>query len=537
LPENQIGNTNQSPPGIRQILLGQGEDLTPELAGMKTPCPLLYSPYDKTFDICLLQGSVGANVVEMGIGLEWQTLYGFRPAAKSIRDGWTNQLVANAAEPAGGWERNAFKFANFIYYKAFDALNDFKTYPTKLDSQEQINVQVDEAHILLDRIDLDLVKYSRVFQLRENSGMYNTIALSTVNQKGEIPTTSLIKIKSVLEGSKDIVLRGHVVPYSPGTSDFITTYRDQCQQAIISGLLHGFEEQTSFSDRTSIRAAFMTYVFGANFTLERMLASAARVGMYPRLGSKTLGNGTTGIYVWRKLLALALAWEWFKRRYNPTWTENVGEAHYIFSGTGLGKVLEDFIAIYSRASMVNFRAEAANGKTGLFFFPSRNEGETAYRFGFVETPSSMDDVSVTTLQPTNVAGSVYAKYSSTPLQVGRDGILTISEEVQTEYMYHPILTAPAHSIRSVVEFMGAGLRHRTTVIKDDIDPSPPWRSSDVIKTLIQGWTPAYEPVAMIMRKVPNPTQLLEFDNFDVLWTSMPGNQYKPDVSKRESKAP
>jgi hypothetical protein len=491
--------------GMRLVTEGMGVDMTFPSEQMSTPTPIIFSPFDKVDDIALLQGGISATAVENGLAIKFLAPFGYFvndenfPPMEALR---------------GRWERNAFYMAYHVYNAVLNRLSDpaVKQRIAKVDGSKQLHIELGELAGLVDQINLYLQEtFAKTYRLREERGYYRWIGLAAQKDGAERPPTTVMVIPSVIEGSKNIFLRANTVPFAPDSSTPMIPFDSNIHHAVISGLVHGVEGRQKYTARTAIRAAFLDYVFKGDLDLQKLIAATSRAGMFPRLGSEC----TLGDFMWKRVAALGIAYDFFKRNYIPTPASNIGEVRYIFSGSGFTKVLEDAILTYLSAGMLTPSDQTSLKSGGLFFLPSTNDPDASFRFSFCMNTDK--EKYYTTIHVTDLKQRIYMKYHADPLNVSRDGMLNVSEDQQKEYGIRPVTIEPIHSVRQEVKYLGAGFENRSMIVKDRLDETGPWQPSELLRILTLGWAPAYTPsFIMLCRNSMGAAKLDEFRDFNML---------------------
>jgi hypothetical protein len=497
--------------GIRLVTEGMGIDTTFPMGELSTPVPILFSPFDKIDDIGLLQGGVQATAVEDGLALKWNAPYGY----------WLNdKQIPNKQRLKGRFERNAFYFAWHVYFSVLDYIRQRVNWKfAKVDTEQQLHIEFNEIADLKGQIDIALTEeYAKLFRLREESGYYRWIGLGyNENGGGTItPPFTVMEIPGVISGTRSVFLRAHSVPMMPGSNTPLIPLDANVQHAVISGLVHAFEDRTEWHASTALRAAMLHQVFKGDFEMTKLLSASSRAGMYPRLSSPVeSGTGSKNAgKMWQRLIALSIAWEFFKNHYLPSDTINTGEVRYIFSGTGFTNLLENIISHYVSSSMLNLRQPPSNSVSGLFFLPASNMDNLSYKFSFAMQPRLAKHK--TLIAPTDLKSKMYLDYLPEPINVDRNGMLSVTEEMQKTYGMRPVTIEPIHSVRQEVRLRGAGFQDRRMVIKDKVDNSGTWSASEMIRTLTLGWQPAYQPETILLARRFLNARLDEYKHFELL---------------------
>jgi len=429
--DNKPVKEKQDVPSMRLITEGMGIDLTFPMEQMSTPLPIVFSPFDRTDDIALLQGGVQATAVENGLALNWIAPFGY----------WTEETRIPSEQQLGRRiEREAFAYAYHVYNFVLNEVLKIEHRIAGVDGTKQLHIQLDELSGFMDRLNLLLQeKYARLFRLREESGYFRWIGSgSKINNVIKYPST-IMEIPAVIEGRKSLYLRAHTTPLVPGSNTPLIPIDSNIQPVITCGLLHGFENRDSYHERTAIRAALLHYVFKGDFETNKLVSAASRAGIFPRLGSRVaqgISDMGKGMYMWQRLLALGIASEYFKRNYIPSPIMNTGEVRFTFSGSGFTKVLEEIISTYVSSGMLGTGPAIQNKSGGLFFMPASNELETVHKFAFCRMPEK--EIANTIIGITDLKTKQYINWHSDEVRVSRDGMLNVTEMQQKEYGIRPV---------------------------------------------------------------------------------------------------
>jgi hypothetical protein len=321
-------------------------------------------------------------------------------------------------------------------------------------------------------------------------------------------------IPKIVGGKEDIILNGHIVPLDD-TGKAIRPFKEQLDTELLSGLLHGFENRRKWNEATSLRAAFLQYTYGNSLNLETLLAASARTGLTPRLGSQIRVGRTGNVGAWKLLAALSVSLEYFREHYIDNIRDNVCQVEYVFSGAGVHQALEKKIMRYVNSSFTQVKSEQS--ASGLLFFPSTNAVGTEYKFTYPEAREYKDSKRYhTVLQPTE-SPRTYAVFNSQSVPITKDMIVNVEEQDLTEYAWKPVTIEPSRTVRLYVKFLGMGLRKREILVKDYFDSSPPYEASELLKTLMIGWTPAYAPTSFVLSDTQHPSRIANFFDFEFHW--------------------
>jgi hypothetical protein len=486
---------------------------------------MIYSGWDNAFDLALLQGGLDAATVPQGLVVKWNALYGYvRTQRPEIRGVEPNSSELNALE------RRAFEFAHAVYTYVYEYVQPIGARRTSHNGDTILEIEIEELRGLEDKIMNHLENvFFRSGRIRDYDGQYHWIGLDAYQGQNKMEVSTPIKIPNLIEGRKDINLIASVTPYSSEADHPIDGRSDDYQTALISGLIHAFEDRTRYNEHCAIRAALISYVFSGSFRPEVLLAAAARVSLYPRLGSMDKADRL----FWKKIYALGVAWTFFDRYYSPQngWKRPVGQVRYIFSGQGAADLIAKKILRYAKSSMVNLSEDIESSSTeGIFWFPANNTPGNIYKFGFAKYHPVGSKGQHSIIEP-NDAARIYMKWRSDPVLVTEDKILNLDMDQQQSWDFHPVILSRSKSIRFNFEYLGAGLVSRHTTIKDILEKNTEWMPSDMLKTLITGWPPSYTPKGAILVHQHNPTQLNEFKDFTVLYG--PHTFRRPDADESE----
>jgi hypothetical protein len=254
--------------------------------------------------------------------------------------------------------------------------------------------------------------------------------------------------------------------------------------------------------------------------METLLAAAARAGIFPRLGSEIQFGTASSTPVYRLLAALAIAWDFFRTYYVEAVPRNEGEVSYLFSGSGVSKVLEEKVKRYVNSAFLHVKGGTEGG--GLTFFPASNAFGSNYRFDFVQSMDAEKQKNDLTTISQADSPQHHVVWDSNPVTISRDLILTVQEEDKMQYSWRPTLIDPSRTIRHYFRFVGAGLRTNEVIIKDRIDSGRVYQPSALFKSLLLGWAPAYNPSSILLTGLAEPSSLSKFFNFDWRWgTDLP----------------
>lgn len=520
LQKQQRSCGNNVTDGIYLEIGGRGIDTTPQFTGITSPVVLGYNHSEYRFSAALLQSGVSAITMPDGISVRWKALYGYHPGMREIR--------MHGSDPQW-WERNAFAFGYKIAQECYEMLASRPAVgqvkgvdrlnvprPHEVAGERIVEVVLEEVKAMRDRVidRLENVYFHRGI-IRETQGHYRWIGLSTQHRKLTTPA----KIPKMIGESLPLHLTASLVPLD-GTGRQITPYRDDIAQSVLSGILHGLEGRPKWSKTCSITAAMLQYCFGDRFDLETLLAAAARAGLFPRLGSTLRYGMATETSVYRVLAALAIAWDFFRTYYVEAVPRNEGEVAYLFSGSGVSKVLEEKVKRYVNSAFLHVKGGAEGG--GLTFFPASNAFGSLYSFDFVQSMDAEQRKADLTMISQAESPQHHVVWDSNPVTISSDLILTVQEEEKMQYSWRPTLIEPSRSIRHYVRFVGAGLRTNEVIIKDRIDGGRSYQPSALFKSLILGWAPAYSPSSILLTGLAEPSSLEKFFNFDWRWgTDLP----------------
>lgn len=501
---------------MKLILEGKGVDETPSVGQLATPLPIVYCGFDKTWEVALLQGWPGVGVTEGSVVLKWNTLYGYCREEDKYQYQQDQQ-----------WERTAFEMGYVVFnavLKELEATPGIQSIASE-NGEKTLEINLEDILRLRDRI-IGIIenKFVVTGRLTDRNGGYKWIGLGSHIGNNVQPPTTPIGIPNILEGGKPLTLTGSPTPYSLEGDSLIHTMDDKNSTAVWCGLIHGFEAQPAWMEKCAIRAAFLQYVLNGNADLDVLLAINSRAGLIPRLSSvDTRGNGPEP-YAWKRIVALGIAWHFFNMYYlNGEWRQPVGQVRFSYPGQQTGPVLEQKLLRYTQSPFITV-SEETKAMNGLFFFPSTNVPGTEYGFNFVRYMSPYVAGSRTSIiEPIDIAPR-YVKWENTPIPVDRLSIMSLTEEQQTGFKYQPVLIEPSRSVRTLVTYMGAGLRGRQMVIRDRLDKLP-WEPSEVTRSMIIGWNPAYEPRSMVFHKLANSAMLDDYKDFEVQEGLMEGRTF------------
>jgi hypothetical protein len=500
--------------GIFLEIGGRGIDTTPQFTGITSPVVLAYNHAEYRFSPALLQSGVSAITMPDGIAVRWKAMYGYHPGERDLKMSFRDDE----------WERNAFAFGYKIAQECYqmvksrpgvgqtsgaNRLNNPKG--LEVAGERIIEVVLEETKAMRDRV-IDRLE-NRYFHrgiVREQQGHYRWIGLSTQHRKLTTPA----RIPKMIGESLPLHLTSSLVPLD-GTGRQITPYRDDIAQAVLSGIVHGLQGRARWSKDCSITAAFLQYCFGDRFDMETLLAASARAGIFPRLGSEVQYGVATSVSVYRILVAFAICWDFFRTYYVEAVPRNEGEVSYLFSGSGVSKVLEEKVKRYVNSSFLHVKGGAEGG--GLTFFPASNAPGSRYSFDYVRSMDAEQQKGHLTTISQSETPQHFVVWDSQPVLISRDLILTVQEEEKMQYTWRPVLIDPSRTIRHYVRFVGAGLRTNEVFVRDRIDTGRTYQPSALFKSLLLGWAPAYNPSSMLLTGLAEPSSLSKYFNFDWRW--------------------
>jgi len=496
--------------GTRLVTIGTGIGVSQDgLDKLTCYTPILYHPETRESDIGLIQGGVQVGAVENGLAISFDAKYGYY-LRRDTRE------IKGRNELSGRWERDVFSFGYHAWATALALVQQYTgqiIQPIQRSAGQEetaLTIVVNELQSLEDRVMINLVDtFSRTFRLRDDRGYFRWIGLAQETDTGTKYPSTIMQIPNIIEGSKRIFLRANSVPFQPGTSAPVLPMAENLWHGFFCGVMHGFEEQSGYVPACAIRAANLASVFNGNYGTQLLLAAGARAGINPRLASRT-GNGQ---YFWQKLAALALVQKFYTTYYNANIPNNTGEVKYIFSGTGLTKVLEQMINMYIESSMLAIKTAPSNTKEGIFFMPATNDYDASFKFGFVNNPTQEKDYM--TLNISDLRSKLYWHYDPAPATVGPDGYIEVTEEMQTADKWRPLTIKPIHTLRERIVHLGAGFEQRTLEITDMMDQES-WTPREMVESLLVGWTPAFSPKSIILRNAQTPSSFREYRGFELL---------------------
>lgn len=501
---------------MRVITQGEGVKRKSEaLKDVATFFPLFYSPLEKRDDVGLIQGSPQVGVIENGIGITFQTLFGYY-----IRDP-EDRTIPSPQQLEGRYEKNANAYGYYAYKTALGRIRDyFKTNVIKIEkaidsTESTIQILLNELQAKQDSITITLEEmYTRLDRLRDERGTHRCLGLSSLRDKKERqPCTTMIIPKLIQQGgttASDVLFRGRPSPLQPGTKIPIMPEDEHIAHSIFEGIVQAFEDQSVYQMRTAIRAAEFYYIFKGDFGLERMMTAASRAGTFPRLGSLDM----QGVFMWQRLAALSMTMNFFKNHYGITTPQNIGQMSYIFGGTGPSKTLENLINMYISSTMTPIQYETGtNTMSGLFFMPADNIEGSEYRmafFGHTDNPAGYTRMDIVDLRD-------QLKYNMdpTPIEIDEDGDRIMTEEQQTSVKEFPVIIRPTHAVKQRKHLLPMGFQQQTMEITDIVDPQM-WQPSELMRVMMVAWPFAYTPKSVIMRKTFSPCRLAEFKDFELI---------------------
>jgi hypothetical protein len=511
-------------------VIGKGEEITiREFTGLSSVFPIVYNHRDSQMQSALLQGMPSVTAGGDQVTIDFQTLYGFYPSMQAGEDDQSPRpmygLKGKALEDRnrGDLERSAFLYGSDIYRACFDLLgkmrltgSDSKYYEIT-ETQDQVKyveVVIDTLKAMRDRVINDIENQVVLHDmLKESRGHYRWIGLRTGAGKRGIPLTTPMKLPRMIGGQRDLFLTTSTMPTNGGS--FIRPRADDVAHTVVSGMIHGFEGRTEWDEYTAIRASLFHHTYGDSVSPELIFSAAARAGLYPRLGTKLAVGKTGGHFAWRHLGALALAYDFFRTYYIPSFGQPVGSVQYAFSGGGVAQILENKIKRYISSAAVNLSDDINPSPGGLVFLPSTNAPDQKYSFSFVRRqPDAYTKPSLrcTTIAPYD-GETLSTKFQSNPTRITKELFMIQEPDDRREDAWRPVLIDSVPSLVSYRKYIAAGLYVTRMKIKDKVDPKavPP---SELVSSLLMGWNPAFEPKAMLFTNTPVGSGVRDIFNLD-----------------------
>lgn len=522
---------------MRLQLKGEGQDLSPDLTALTSPLVIGHIGWENTYDVALLQGGLDAMSDGTKAVIKWKSLYGYRRMAPV---NWKMSMDANDVDSKFSpekkldqKERDAFVYAHDVYLMVHHLLwvetglagskllyHTGNNMELKLDALESIK---DRVFYTLDEI------YARERRVRDTGGSYGWIGLKGNVNGTEYRPESPMTIEKARGTEQNIILYGEVTPYEMSSDRAITTWSDGCGQAIIAGLLHGFEGQMNYEPACAIRAALLSYVFDGKFEVEKLMAALTRDSWYPRLGSSINSKYLPGVQtseesitygVARAAISFGLAWMWFAEEYaqkggqqNLNWGKPLGEVRFTWEGPGAADTLAARIKNYFKATILPLKDSTLEASDGPFFLPGTNVPGASFTFDFANWVGT--DKGGMHIMPREYSSAIHLEWSPEAALVKR-GILDRDQTTTFEHTIRPIVLEGGKSTRLEWKWAGmSSLIHRTLKIRDRVDPSRPYLPSEVVESLLLGWSPAYTPSGIIMSRSQMPSRLEGFENFEV----------------------
>lgn len=528
---NDQAKKDRARPAEGHILLGpDGEDWTTKIAEPTTILPVVYCPLDKHGEVILLQGGVGVGIDINGMAIKWNTLFGFVSPERlpgGVRWGLpaVPGMVGREEGPVAAfstWEKEASNLAYMVERDIEAGLMAMKNNPLynrmdwapKPDALGDLHLEIDIENIdeLRRDILLDLAHYAKQGKLRQDSGYYSWIGLSSRHSGRNYPLSTLMTLPDFVRNTRPLRLRSNVQPFSPDTEHAITPIDDGFAAAIYCGMIHAFEHQSFWNASSSIRAALFQSVFGNNLSLERILAAATRVNMFPRLCSSSTTDGNGPTYFWTKLAALGLTWEWFQRSFPkdlPLYKDNVGQVRFVVPAEGISPIMQDLVSTYPDASFTKIEGQSpASSVNGLFFYPAFNVPGAEHSFDYpqelyVHGREAM--VGMPLQKPVGRTPSII--WSGTVLAQNRDGSMDLTKEQQLGYIYNLVRFETIEQVRKRYEFQGAGLIMHKLIIRDRLaqggaETDRPYMPSSMLMMLCTGWGPRFTPRTILQSTAP-----------------------------------
>jgi hypothetical protein len=90
----------------------------------------------------------------------------------------------------------------------------------------------------------------------------------------------------------------------------------------------------------------------------------------------------------------------------------------------------------------------------------------------------------------------------------------MDETQQVAWKWYPVTIQQDRSVTAMMKLLGGGLRTQYRVIRDRTDPDAV-KPSELLWTLCCGWSPMFDPSSVILTRNAVPSQLVEFENFEV----------------------
>lgn len=494
--------------GIRQSI--------EELESLTTFFPIFYHPEDGVCDVGLIQGGVQVGAVENGLAITYDAPFGHY-LRRDQRTILPTDRQGKPQKRSGQWERDAFSYG---YYAFLHALNMVKAYTDQIvtvrhqqpsETEKFLTIVVNEIQALEDRVMISLVDtFARSFRLRDDRSYFRNIGLAQVTDHGSVYPSTIMKIPNVIEGTRNVFLRAGTVPYQPGTSQPVLPMDVNIFHIWHDGVMHAFENQVKYEPACAIRSAMFHSTWKEKYGINTLLAGASRCGIFPRLGSQD----NQGNFLWQKLAALAMVHKYYGTYYNASQPDVIGEMRYIFSGTGLTKVLEQLISMYIESSMLAVQTQATNTKTGVFFMPATNSMDASFCLAFFNDPKNVErDAMVMNIS--DLRSKLYWHYAEDTVRVADDGFIDVTEEQMHDDKWRSMTIVPIHTVREKKLFLGAGFERRTLEITDTYNDEK-WDPSEMVETLTLGWKPRFSPKSVILRNTQTPSRLEELRGFELL---------------------
>jgi hypothetical protein len=495
--------------------IGTGEEIEiSEFAGLSTIFPILYNHRDQKFQSALLQGMPSVSAGSDQVTIDFQTLFGFYPALQeSEQTHKVSPAYSIGGKPLeetrkGELERSAFKYGAHIFRACYTLLGNmqltgsdmkYATTRSTVDNTEYVEIVIDTLKAMRDRV-IDSIENQIVLydKLRDNGGHYRWIGLNTANVK---LTTPLI-LPRLIGGQRDLYMTASVMPSNGST--FIKPRDDDVAHAVVSGMIHGFEGRRGWDESTAIRASLFHYTYGDAISPELLFSAASRAGLTPRLGTMLSNRPQSGgMGAWRYLAALALSYDFFRTYYLSTFGKPVGSVQYGFSGGGVAQILESKIKRYISAASVTTKDEVSPSPGGLTFLPSTNAPDQQYGFSFVMrnqrawTEKVRDVTRITQYD----GETLRANYQPMPVNISKEMYVIQPEEDRNNDNWRPVIIQSVPSVIRYRDYVGIGLHATRMRIKDKVDQRKA-RPSEMLASLMLGWTPSFDPAGLIFSDMP-----------------------------------
>lgn len=499
-------NDKQAPKFGQLRFYGFGVDQTPvaELDKITTPIITYMSPMDRKLGVAMLQGGMTAGFSERGIGISWKTVYGYYRSKKQLKGEEHPSKWAKHDEKQD-WEKYASDMGYHAFKDVFDALQQVDEHKYMRVGEDWIEMVFEDLEGLEALIfhDLNNRYFKQGGKLRDDAGHYRWIGLSTESGGKLQPPTTQLAYERFVRSEKDLILTSTVEPFESSSENPTTIRTDGAALAVMTGIVAAFEKEERYEYNSAVRTALLNYVFSGDFRPVRVLAAAARAGYMPRMGSSVDTGAIESKRVeWfaKRLFALGKTWEWFKLRYPElAFGRQTCTVKYGVPATGLTSVILDELTRYSTQGLIQIKdAKSGVGSEGLFFLPAQNGFGVTHRFAFVENANEIGSrVSISMTQ-----GPIQrAEYTAEPLMIGKKVFMDLTEAQQMSWMIQPVVADSIETVYQRTKWLGGGLKSVDTVIKDRVYPEEaPSLGSAMVKTLIAGWRPAFEPNALLLNE-------------------------------------